>query len=278
MMVSKQMNSVRVPVNRYLERIGYTGSIENTNLETLTALFRAHLSSVPFENLDVAANIPVTSDIAKNFEKIITRKRGGWCYEVNPPFAALLRAIGFDAHLIQAHVLLGPPTGVRNHACIEVRLDTVPYLVDAGFGDAFITPLALDNRKPQYGGNGYYQIIDTPEGPAVHRIDADGVPQPQYRLILTDGKRAEVRVEEFEPWSAALQAEHDSFFRTKPFATRLLNGGPDRANVMLHRLKVVRGGVTEECDITTEERVRYLRELIGIEDVPYPPLAGPQAQ
>jgi N-hydroxyarylamine O-acetyltransferase len=90
-------------IQAYLERIDYHGSLEPT-AETLRALHVAHLLAVPFENLNIGMGWPIVLDQAALFEKIVMRRRGGFCYELNGLFAALLRALGFDVTLLSAGV------------------------------------------------------------------------------------------------------------------------------------------------------------------------------
>src|ERR1700690_1319067 len=79
----------------YLQRIDYRGPLD-ASIETLGGLHLAHLCAVPFENLDIHLGRPIALDDAGLFEKIVTRRRGGFCYELNGLFAALLRELGFS--------------------------------------------------------------------------------------------------------------------------------------------------------------------------------------
>ena len=120
-------------VDRYLERIGYAGSYEPT-LETLTALHRAHMLSVPFENLDIALGRPLVLDAEQNYAKIVERRRGGWCYELNGLFAWLLEQLRFRVTLLGSR-LTGHTTSVDlAHLLLLVDFDE-PYIADVGFGD-----------------------------------------------------------------------------------------------------------------------------------------------
>src|SRR5262245_42413604 len=87
----------------YLERINYRGSLEPT-AKTLRALQVAHLRAVPFENLSIHAGQPIILNDDALFEKIVTRHRGGFCYELNGLFAALLRSLGFSVVMLSAGV------------------------------------------------------------------------------------------------------------------------------------------------------------------------------
>src|SRR5689334_17036776 len=87
----------------YLQRIAYRGSLQPT-AATLRALHQAHMLAVPFENLDIHLGRPLLLDRPALFEKIVARRRGGFCYELNGLFAALLQALGFDVTMLSARV------------------------------------------------------------------------------------------------------------------------------------------------------------------------------
>src|SRR5712691_2098401 len=90
-------------IKAYLERINYHGSRAPT-AETLRALQVAHLLTVPFENLSIHAGQPILLEGDALFTKIVSNRRGGFCYEANGLFAVLLRALGFDVALLTAEV------------------------------------------------------------------------------------------------------------------------------------------------------------------------------
>ena len=79
----------------YLARIGHTGPVQ-PDLATLRAVHRAHHFAIPYENLDVQLKRPVVTDPAAAFDKIVTRRRGGWCYEMNGVLGWALAEIGFN--------------------------------------------------------------------------------------------------------------------------------------------------------------------------------------
>src|SRR5919107_4778825 len=111
-------------VNAYLERIGYRGPLAPT-AETLRRLHVAHLLAVPFENLSIHAGEPVVLDDDSLFEKVVGRRRGGFCYELNGLFAALLRALGFRVEMLSAAV--AKPSGEFGR-----EFDHMALLVHAG--------------------------------------------------------------------------------------------------------------------------------------------------
>ncbi|HET8677269.1 MAG TPA: arylamine N-acetyltransferase, partial [Blastocatellia bacterium] len=110
-------------IKAYLERIDYGGPVEPT-AETLVRLHRAHMLAVPFENLDIHLDRPVKLGDASLYSKIVESRRGGFCYEMNGLFAALLRALGFRVDMLSAGVTredgsFGPPF---DHMALLVHL------------------------------------------------------------------------------------------------------------------------------------------------------------
>ncbi len=233
--------SPAVDITAYLERIGFEGEVRHDR-ESLEALQRAHLTAVPFENLDVYAGRGVSTDLGAAVAKIVERGRGGWCFEANGAFSALLEALGFEVSRLGAAVLLDGPNETVDHLAIEVVLDQ-PYLVDVGFGDSFIVPLALNRAGPQDGGTGTFELLSSPQGTTVTE-HVDGVPAARYRF-----SRLRRSMADFEPASRRLQSDPDRHWRQKPFATRLLDGGPDRVTLLSDRLTIRRRGQIEEIPV-----------------------------
>ncbi len=144
--------------------------------------------------------------------------------------------MGFDADLLGATVLLDAGSEARpqpDHATIEVRLDR-PFLVDVGFGDSFIRPIPLDTTEPTDGGNDLYRIA-----------------------------RRHHQHEEFEPSNRALQSDGTTW-REKPFATRLLDGGPDRVTLLSDRIKFRRDGEWTEEPVAPPEWAATLDRWFGM--------------
>jgi N-hydroxyarylamine O-acetyltransferase len=134
-------NSSRL--TEYLERIGFQG-IPRPDLATLNALQSTHVRTVPFENLDVQLGRPVVMDPDACYDKVVRRRRGGWCFELNGVLSWALREIGFDVVRLSGGVrreLMGDGQ-MGNHLCLLVRLNE-PYLVDVGFGSSLMQPLPL---------------------------------------------------------------------------------------------------------------------------------------
>lgn len=231
-------------LGRYLDRIGATAP-SVLDLASLTVLVRAHLIAVPFENLDVYHQRPVQTSIEWSVPKIVDRKRGGWCFEANGAFAALLRTLGFEVRHIGAAVLVDGPNSTLDHLCLEVRLHQ-PYLVDVGFGDTFITPLELNSSAEQDGGNGDYQFMASPIGTTLARIVA-GVPEAHYRF-----KRVSHELADFDPAAEGLANDPDGHFRRGPLATRLLDTTGSRVTLTTNRLVVKNADGSERSSVDVD--------------------------
>ncbi|MFN8483386.1 MAG: arylamine N-acetyltransferase [Anaerolineae bacterium] len=162
----------------YLQRIRYTGS-RTPDSVTLAALHRAHLLAVPFENLDIHLGRPITLDLPSRYAKIVTRRRGGFCYELNGLFAWLLAQLGYDVTLLSAGVYGGDgrPGPEYDHLTLLVRApgDPTPWLADVGFGEGFREPLRLDVAGEQTrNGRGYRVEAPAISGP-LSPWERDGV-------------------------------------------------------------------------------------------------------
>ncbi|MGZ5987852.1 MAG: arylamine N-acetyltransferase family protein, partial [Rhizomicrobium sp.] len=123
-------------ISDYLGRIGLTGRPEPT-LAGLRTLHHAHLVSIPYEDLDVQLGKPLTTDPMAAYDKIVNRRRGGWCYEMNGVFGWALGELGFDVTRATGAVMREAMGELSdgNHLVLKVVLKEGVYLADVGFGD-----------------------------------------------------------------------------------------------------------------------------------------------
>ena len=170
-------------ISAYLERINYQGAT-TPSAETLRALQFAHLLAVPFENLSIHAGEPIVLEDEALFKKIVGSRRGGFCYEVNGLFAALLRALGFDVTMLSAEVANadGAYSQPFDHMTLMVQLDE-RWLVDVGFGDSFLEPLLLDDTNEQPRRDDVYRIATAGAFFILLRREMNEW-KPQYRFTL----------------------------------------------------------------------------------------------
>ncbi|NMZ37782.1 arylamine N-acetyltransferase family protein [Pseudomonas proteolytica] len=145
----------------YLQRLGYDTPPAPT-LETLAQLQLRHVSTFVFESLCTFLQVPVPIDLASVEQKVLLEGRGGYCYELNQMFLALLQELGFDARGITGHVVMGgPPDALtaRTHRLTLVTLDGERYITDVGFGGMVPTsPLRLDDQAPQATAHEPYRL------------------------------------------------------------------------------------------------------------------------
>ena len=246
-------------INAYLKRINYSGSLAPT-AETLRALQVAHLKTVPFENLSIHAKEPIVLEENALFAKIVERRRGGYCYEANGLFAALLRALGFDVAMLAAGVAkkeggFGPQF---DHMTLIVTL-VERWLSDVGFGDSFVEPLLLDSREEQLQGSRSFRIVDDGDHLILMRRNEGSDWQPQYRFTLQPYTFADY--EETSMWH---QTSPDSHFTQN----RICSLATDDGRVTLTGMRLITTSgpqqLREERTLTEEEYNRILHDQFGI--------------
>jgi len=245
-------------VTPYLHRICYSGSTDPTRA-TLRALHRAHMLAVPFENLNIAIGRTIVLDEHLLIHKIVQERRGGFCYELNGAFAALLRALGFSVTLLSARVARaqGDQGPEFDHLALRVDLEE-PWLADVGFGDSFLEPLRLAPGIEQSDPAGNFRLSSIGEGLRMEKADASGEWLPQYSFLLHPR-----RLEEFEGMCRYHQTSPDSSFTQKSICSLAMPNG--RITVSDMKLIITENGRREERALRSrEERSATLKEKFGI--------------
>ena len=236
-------------VDAYLERIGYTGSREPT-AETLSQLHRAHMLTVPFENLDVRLGHPIVISLDGFFDKIVRRHRGGFCYELNGLFAWLLERLGFTVTMLSARVYDGARSGPEfDHLTLLVTVER-RLLADVGFGDSFLEPLRLDAAETVVDQSSAYRVTGRDPELVLERR-RDGNWQRQYALSLTAR-----RIGEFAPMCEYHQTSPGSHFTRKSICSLATPTG--RVTLSGRRAIVTTPLGREERDVADEEEYRIL--------------------
>ncbi|WDE01578.1 arylamine N-acetyltransferase family protein [Thalassomonas actiniarum] len=198
-------------VRQYLERLNYHGQCR-ADIQTLTCLHQAHMENVPFENLDIVLGRKINLSPDALFTKVVTGKRGGFCYEVNSLFASLLAALGFEVYLHAARVHgdkgFGRPF---DHMLLSVCLDKALYLADVGFGDSFIQPLRLMQGDDVYAA-------EQPDAVSLACLNLGAVSQREvnYKVVNTADGLVLMQQKPSQTWQAqylfSLQAFEISAF------------------------------------------------------------------
>jgi N-hydroxyarylamine O-acetyltransferase len=260
----------------YLDRIHYQGERAPT-AATLRELHRAHLLAVPFENLDIHLGRPIVLEQAALFDKIVRRRRGGFCYELNGLFALLLRELGYDVTLLAAGVAradgsFGPefdhltllvkapnPEPIAPHTQSTIdNLQSTMWLADVGFGDSFREPLRLVEDIEQEQDGQAYRIDRDGEQLTLMQRNAGGW-VPQYRFTLQPRAWAE-----YGDMCRYHQTSPDSSFTRKRVCTVARPDG--RVTLSELALIVTTHGQRAEQSLADEPAFQAaLREHFGIE-------------
>ncbi|XP_053268749.1 arylamine N-acetyltransferase 2 [Pleuronectes platessa] len=215
-------------VQKYLNRIGSTVPAE-PDLDALRSVHTRHLLSVPFEDLTVHSGGRVELDLPLIYDKIVTRHRGGFCYENNGLFSWLLCSLGFQVTMLSAQVkglisgYYGPPF---DHLVLMVTLQGRRWLCDVGFGGAgFSVPISLETSGPQAEGHRVYRIrkqgyMHFLEWQGEENRGADGDWKEVYKFTLDPRS-----LEDFTDMCQYHQSSPCSIFFCKSLCTILKPGG-----------------------------------------------------
>jgi N-hydroxyarylamine O-acetyltransferase len=254
----------------YLSRIAVTPLVA-ADAAALHALHRAHQVAVPFENLSIHLSEPISLDEADLVDKIVRRRRGGFCYELNGGFALLLQALGVQVTRLAARVYgdgqLGAPF---DHLALAVRLPdgSGPWLADVGFGSHSDFPLLLDSRSEQQDPAGRFQLTDTEHGDV--DVFKDG--EPQYRIELRERSLAD-----FVPTCWWQQTSPSSHFTGSTICSRLTDDG--RISISGRTLIRTSGTArTEQQLASDDDLLAAYRDQFGIVLSRVPETAASRAQ
>jgi N-hydroxyarylamine O-acetyltransferase len=224
----------------------------------LHVLHRAHQMRVPFENLSIYLSEPVLLAEDVLVDKIVTRRRGGFCYELNGAFAILLEAMGAEVRRVAARVYggdgqAGPPL---DHMALVVRASDAsgPWLIDVGFGSHSVYPLLFDSRHEQNDPAGRFLLVDSGDGDL--DVLKDG--SPQYRIEPQERSLAD-----FIPTCWWQTTSPDSHFTRDIICSRLTKDG--RVSIAGRTLIITENGSRAEQQLTGDDALlSAYREHFGI--------------
>ena len=243
-------------IDEYLARIGYAGPRDPTPA-VLRALHERHLLTVPFENLDIHLGREIVADEQRIVDKVVRQRRGGFCYELNGAFAALLRALGFDVDMLSARVPRadGTTSPEFDHMTLLVRSAGERWLADVGFGECFLHPLRLDERGEQRDPAGVFRIEQVNERDWLLSSSA----QSEYLFSLVPHPLAD-----FAAMCRYHQTSPQSSFTQKRVCTLATATG--RITLRDDRLLVTENGAKREEPVDNDAAWREaLRARFGVE-------------
>ena len=227
-------------LDAYLARIGWHGSLAPT-LETLSGVLRAHIASIPFENVDVLLGRGIRIDLDSIHAKLVTARRGGYCFEQGTLFQAALDRLGFRTTAQAARVLTMVPRqqAARTHMFVTVELDGASVVADPGFGGhGALVPVPLREGADARDGTDRHRMIQR-EGEWVLEAELDGTMTPLWTSTLEP--QFPIDFELANHWVSTSPAS--------VFVNRLML----RALTPAGRTSVMNRDVTEVCEGTTEK-------------------------
>ena len=244
-------------IELYLKRF-HAVSFKEVSLQNLGALQNLHLLHIPFENLDVIRKVPIYLNLKTIYKKIVGQHRGGYCYEVNGLFHALLCELGYDAHLVSATVLRqsGKWAKTGTHAAILVNLDG-PYLVDVGYGAACPRqPIPLSGEQVM-DVNADFSITKVND----HLFDLVFENNNEQRTLYRFNDKPK-NLLDFHEGCIFNQVSKDSSFTHHDIVTKATASGG--ITLTDQTLTIVEHGVQEKVNLTELEKIQTLHDLFSI--------------
>lgn len=255
-----------IDLSAYLERIGYAGPVEPT-VDVLAELHWRHLLAVPFENLDIRPlDIGIRLDLPAIAEKVVRRRRGGFCYELNSLLAAALGQMGFATTIVAVRFVgeAGELSHPFDHMAVLAQApgDPARYLADVGCGtDSPARPLPLLHERPvELTETGVTaRLVDFDVGWRYEQQRDDGTWRPVY--VFTETPR---QVGDFAERCRYFERDPEAHFTQGPICSRPTPEG--RVTAAKGRLIVTRGGERTEQELGSPSAfAAALREWFGIE-------------
>ena len=248
-------------LGKYLHRIQYPG-IPKNDLVSLFTLQRQHLLSVPFENLDIHLHKSIQLSLDDFYDKIVVCKRGGFCYELNGLFNALLEVIGFKTNIISARVFQnnGEIGDEFDHLCIIVFLGKEKWLVDVGFGEFSFSPLLIELAVQQQDSRGVFKIESYSETALVVQKKVNDV-EWKNEYLFSEIPR---QLSDFSARCVYQQISPESHFTKNKLCSMPTETG--RITLTDSALKIMSGDSVEETEISDLNQFKVnLKKYFGIE-------------
>ena len=247
-------------VKQYLQRLNYNRPV-TVDLSTLKSLQIQHLYTIPFENLDIHYDTPITLDIDRIFQKVVLKGRGGFCYELNGLFHELLNRIGFEVQRIAANVYDATKQqyGIDfDHLVNMVQIGKYQYLADVGFGEFSLRPLPIILQKEIHDHRGTFRIVNHNLG--IFRVEKRNKDKWEPEYIFTDQV---YHYQDFEPACQYHQTSPESNFTKKKVCSIATPEG--RITLNGDKLKIREGEEEAITPIESEaEFLKHLKEQFGI--------------
>ena len=239
-------------LDAYLARVGWQGSLEPT-FDTLAGLTRAHITRIPFENVDVLLGRGIRIDLDSIAAKMVAAGRGGYCFEHGTLFQAALEQLGFSvtAHAARVVIMVPRHQSPRTHMFLTVDIEGERFIVDPGFG-------------------GHTALLPVPISEGAEVRDSDD----RHRMVRHEGEwvlEAEIEGKMTPLWTASLEPQLPIDFQlanhwvstaaASPFVNRLMLRAltpTGRTSVMNRDVTVLTAGRSEKYQLADRKALRVL--------------------
>jgi N-hydroxyarylamine O-acetyltransferase len=245
--------------DEYLKRINYAADVD-VSITCLKTIHRAQFYTIPFENFDICLGKGINITPEAIFQKLVNKKRGGYCFELNGLLLMALKSFGFNARALLARVHTREKPSGRGHQITLITLQDKQWIADVGFGsDTPRTPLPLEINQPISQNGQTLRLIKTKEFGYMLQNQKDNDWKDLYSFDLEY-----VHLGDIEYGNHFTSTHHSSFFTSSPVAALPLDNG--KITSLDHTLKKTVNG--RERDIELAEDQSYIDALqthFGIE-------------
>ncbi len=253
------MDSYKFDLEAYLDRINFSGNV-NVSPDTLAKLHHAHFYAIPFENFDILLGRGIDLAPKAVFDKLVLKKRGGYCFELNGLFLQALKALGFKSRALLARVhVTGTPSG-RGHQLELISIDHRDWLADVGFGgNSPRMPITMELDSPVTSDGQTIRLTDGKDFGTMFQTLEDGEWKDLYSFDLGHVFSADIAY-----GNHYTSTSPNTFFTFSRVAARPL---PQGGITLLDRtLKIITNG-REEVQILPDSSAYLdaLKKYFGIE-------------
>jgi N-hydroxyarylamine O-acetyltransferase len=256
------MNKRTFPIDTYLSRLGLS-SLPDATQAGLHDLVRAQAMAIPFENLDILAGVPICLDEAAIVDKLLRRKRGGYCYELNTLMGIALKHAGFKFDTLLSRVTYNrPQPGPLTHQILRVTCDGDPWLVDIGFGGpGLIEPMRMRTDEVTTQSGARFRLIRETNGDLHLQRQTPSDWIGLYRFAMDVTTPLDIEMANHFVSTYPRSPFRNRFMCIKPLATGMWRiDGPELIQIddqLIARQRISMSG--------PEELVRAMRSIFGLE-------------
>lgn len=235
--------------------------VEENTLEGLAHYMQRFMKTIPFEDINTQNQVPISTDIDANFDKIVNHKRGGFCYELNTLNQYYLIEKGYDARILGATVNQqdGEWSFEDAHLTVYVKLEDEYYLVDVGFGESSVVPIPMNGEEIKDSQSGSYRVIckDNVYYMQKKKLSEDWVTQYKFHFIDRD-------IEYFKDMIYKNEHDSESVFVNNLIISILTDNG--RVTMSRDNLTITENNQKKKIKVTQNNYRALIKEYFNIDE------------